>query len=154
MIKFRNLKPADWDRVHELTQAAQVEDTSGIVCYDDEKPEHIKAVAVFDNWTFTSVQIHVAVVDKWVMRQGFVEEVFNFLFNTAGRKMVFGLTPSNNEVALKFNEHIGFETVMVMEDAYDVGIDYIVTRLLKSNCKWINHGKEEHSGAARLRSRS
>jgi len=146
-VVIRAMDPMDWPAVSEHVHALLVQDTTGIVAVDADTGD-LLAAAVFDNWTATSVQIHVTIVNKWVIKEKFIEKVFDYVFNTAGKLMIYGLTPSNNEASLKFNKHVGFEEVMVMTDAYDVGIDYIVTVLHRDNCKWIDHGKEKRSSSS------
>jgi ribosomal protein S18 acetylase RimI-like enzyme len=71
-----------------------------------------------------------------VLRHGFQEEVFRFVFGS-GRKVIIGRTPSDNEKALKFNRHMGFEEIARIPDAYEEGIDCVITQLRKDNCKWL-----------------
>ncbi len=82
------------------------------------------------------------------MKHGYPEEVFNYVFNTCDKGVVIGVTPSNNEQALKFNAHLGLTEIYRIKDGYDVGIDYVVQQLRKENCRYIEHGQEIHTEAA------
>ena len=83
-----------------------------------------------------------------LFRHGFAEEVFNYIFNTAGRGVVIGVTPADNAPALKFNKHIGLVELYRIKDGYAQGVDYVVQELRKENCRYIEHGKEINSNAA------
>lgn len=65
-----------------------------------------------------------------VLRHGYAEEVFGFVFGS-GRIKIIGQTPSNNAKALKFIKHIGFEEIFRVKDAFDMGVDIVVTELTK-----------------------
>lgn len=146
-IGFRAMEEADWPTVVEHTNALVCQDTSGIVAVNLDN-EDVIAAAVFDNWQVNSVSIHVAIIHKAAIRSGFLEEVFNYVFTTSDRKMIFGFTPSNNERALKFIKHLGFEEVYRMEQAIDDDTGYVITLMKREDCRWINDGKEEHSKAS------
>ncbi len=77
----------------------------GIVAHDGPV---IKGMAVFDTWTENSCQVHIVITHPTIIRHGFIDEGFKYVFETCGRGIIYGLTPENNEKALKFNEHVGF----------------------------------------------
>lgn len=117
----------------ELIQMVYCEDTKGIVAEKDGEPI---GAAILDSWTYNSVQIHVGVVNPICMRR-LPYEVANYVFNTAGRKMIIGLTPSDKTKAMRLNEHLGFKEVMRIPDAYADGIDYVVYHMKKEDCKYL-----------------
>lgn len=110
-------------------------DTTGIVLIDERmRPS---AACVMDTWTPNSCNLHIYIENPLVLRRGFLEEVFWFIFERNRRKMVWGFTPSDNEKALKFIEHVGMEEQYRMVDAHADGVDYVVTRMLKEDCRWL-----------------
>ena len=143
-FKPLNLRP-EWKWVAERAKCSLCEDTKGIVAYLGDK---IVAIVALDSWSYNSVTIHIAVEDPYVFRHGFAEECFNYIFNTCGKGVLIGVTPANNEVALKFNRHVGLVEIYRISDGYDLGIDYVVQELRKEDCRYIEHGQEIHSNAA------
>lgn len=84
------------------------------------------------------------------MKHGYPEEVFNYVFNTCDKGVIIGVTPSNNERALRFNKRVGLTEIYRIKDGYAVGIDYVVQELRKENCKYLRDtdGQEIHTEAA------
>jgi len=104
-------------------------------------------VCVCDTWTENSVVIHQAVLTPMLLRHGWLEEVADYVFNTAKRKLMIGLVPSNNEAALKLNDHIGFTETYLndhigftetyrIKDAIADGIDTVIMELRAEDCTW------------------
>jgi len=74
-----------------------------------------------------------------VLRHGFAEEAFNFVFSEeSGREVIVGVTPADNAKALKFIRNIGFEDQGVIPDGFKVGVDLIITTMRKEKCRWID----------------
>ena len=140
MITFRAFDyTRDYPFVEDLITLC--EDTTGIIAERDGNPV---AAVICDNWTNTAVQVHILVKDPLVFKHGLHREVCKYVFLDAGRKMMIGLVPANNKKALKLDKHSGFYEVTRIEDGYDEGIDYVVMRLDKHNCKYLT--PEERSG--------
>ena len=115
------------------------EDTKGITALDgDNVPQ---AVCVFDSWSHNSCIIHIWINNPFVLKHGFAEEVFNFVFSEeSGRTKIIGITPSDNLKAVKFIKNIGFKEVYRISDGYKVGVDYVVTEMNKDKCRYYNNG--------------
>lgn len=114
------------------------EDTRGITAIIDGKPV---AVCVFDNWSHNSCMIHIWIENPFVLRHGFAEEVFNFVFNS-GRTKIIGITPSENLKALKFIKNIGFVEIGRIKDGSKVGVDYVLTEMTKDKCRYLQEGSQ------------
>lgn len=142
---FSKLELYHWPIVQENLHAVLCEDTKGIVATTELGV--ILGAAVFDNWTRTAVGIHIWVASPLVIRHGFLNEICDYVFNTCDRKMMVGQTPANNQKAVKFNCHVGMKEVFRVKDGFDEGVDYIITRMDKKDCRWLN-GKEVHSGSS------
>lgn len=135
----------EWEWASARAECNWCEDTKGVIAY---KNLEIVGAVILDSWSFNSVTIHLAIEDPMTLRHGYPEEVFGYVFNTCGRNIILGATPSDNLKALKFNKHIGFTEVYRVKDGYKVGVDFVIFELRKENCRYIEHGKEEHSAAA------
>ena len=134
-MKFKALTtPEEWEWIHERAHPIACSDTQGIVAYSDRG---ILAVAVFDSFTVDACNVHFAIGSPFVIRHGFLAEIARHLFVTCGRDRIFGLVPANNQKALKLDKHIGMKQVAVIPDALAKGVDYIVMRMDKSDCRWL-----------------
>ena len=103
------------------TRAIICEDTQGIIAYDDEK---FAACALFDSFTVECCNVHLAIV--------------NYLFGVCKRERIFGLVPSDNAKAIKFNKHIGWKEMHTIDDAIEENVGYIVMRMDKKDCQWFS----------------
>jgi RimJ/RimL family protein N-acetyltransferase len=105
------------------------------VAYDEDGV--IQAIAVFDSFTVDACSVHFAIDNPFVIRHGFLHEIARHLFIDCGRERIFGLVPSDNEKALKLDQHIGMEPVARIPDAMKRGVDYVVMRMNKEDCRWL-----------------
>lgn len=128
-------KVQEWEWVRERAYPIRCEDTQGIVAYDENGS--IQACVVLDSFTVDACSAHIAIDNPFVIRHGFLHEVARHVFIACNRKRLFGLVPANNEKALKLDLHMGFEEVARIPDAYASGVDYIVIRMERQNCRWL-----------------
>lgn len=133
-----NIRPLngelDWGWINKMLPIFQVEDTSGMVVMDKNEPV---GAMIMDNWTNNSVQAHFILKNPMVLRTGFLEICFDYIFNVRGRKVVYALIPSNNVKSIKITIHMGATEKCRFEEAYADGVDYIVMELRKENCKYL-----------------
>ncbi len=125
--------------VKEHVQCVFCEDTRGIIAIRDDA---IVGAMIADSWSVNSAQAHYAVLDPLCFKHGMHVKFLDYVFNTAGRSQLIGLTPSNNEKAIKINRHFGFTQIARLPDAFSDGVDYLVMRLLKSECKYLTPMRE------------
>jgi RimJ/RimL family protein N-acetyltransferase len=126
----------DWGWCQAQVGTKRCEDTGGIMAIDSTTDTTVGA-CLFDNWTNNSVQCHFMITTPMVLKHGFLEACFDFMFNVGNVSRVYGLVPGNNTKAIKFNEHMGFTIKATMEEAYDVGIDYLLMEMKRENCRFI-----------------
>lgn len=126
----------DWQYIHNLTSAIATADTCGVVA-EDEVGDPIGMV-VFDSLTPNSAQAHIAMTNSFkAIRAGLLNAAFEFVFRVLDKGVLFGLVPECNAVALRFDKHMGFKEVQRLNDAYDVGIDYVVLEMRREACRWL-----------------
>lgn len=128
--------PSDWGWINQQVGIIQCEDTTGIIAIDLDTNTTVGA-CVMDNWTPNSVQAHFMVSTPLVLRHGFIEDCFDFVFNVKQCRYMYGLVPANNEKALKLNKHMGFTERLRLPEAYADGVDYVVMEMKKENCKYL-----------------
>lgn len=132
---FTALQENMWQYIPDAARPRKCEDTTGIVAVDRGM---LAAIAIFDSWTENSCMIHIWIANPMVLKHGFAEEVFEYLFSEeSGREVVIGCTPENNLKALKFIKHIGFEEAGRIPDGYERGVDFILTTMRKEKCRWL-----------------
>jgi hypothetical protein len=134
-------KPEEWNWATERAGCRRLSDTQGVVAYDNKA--RIKAVAVFDRFLADCCSVHLAIDNPIVIRSGFLTEVAEHLFVRCNLDRLFGMVPSDNEKALKFNKHIGFHEVTRIPDACGKGIAMVVMRMDKAGCRWIIEQEQE-----------
>lgn len=141
-MKMVNLTTAsEWEWFRQRTSVILCSDMKGVVAYD-EKNGGILGMCVADSFGSDNCNVHLAIDSPLILRRGFLSGLANWLFYHEGRKRVFGLVPSNNAKAIKFNEHIGFQEVARVPDAVCDGVDYIVYRMDAKDCRWLEKMKE------------
>ena len=124
----------EWAWIKNRAHIIGCEDSQGIVAY---RGERIVAACVADSFTVNACNVHMAIDDPFVIRSGFLSEIARHLFINCDRRRIFGLVPSNNEKALKLDKHIGFTEIAVIPDALADGVDYVVLRMDKEDCPWL-----------------
>jgi hypothetical protein len=134
VITFRPLDiHRDWPWVKDNVRCVLCEDTRGIIA---ERDGRIVAAFIMDSWTETSVQCHQAIHDPLVFKHGYHVKTAQYIFGDAGRKLMIGLTPSDNEKAIKLNKHYGFTESFRVPDAVREGVDYVVMTMTADECPY------------------
>lgn len=126
-----------WDWVKQNIGCVLCEDTQGLIIRDTQEGE-IKGALLSDNWTPNACQAHIYVNNPILLRKA-LPLFFGHIFKEAGRNIVYGITPANNEKALKLAKHIGFEQLAVLKDGYSEGVDFVLSRITSDKCRWVTH---------------
>ena len=103
-----------------------------------ERDGEIRAVVVFDAFSETDAQMHIASDGSraWMSKELLVSS-FCYPLVQLGLLRLTGLVAADNEDALKFDEHIGFVREGYHPKAGPGGKDLISLGLLRSNCRFI-----------------
>lgn len=140
-IKFRKIAcDDDWKWIFDRASPLLTPTTTGIVAYDEDTGD-IKGMAAFDNWTETSVQAHLAIDSPMVLRHGLIQEMAEYVFNTAGREIILSTVPASNKKSVKIVTHIGMSMVHSIKDGFKLGVDYLLFELRKEDCRWLKKEK-------------
>ena len=138
---FVPINPNDLHYMPIEARPKVVEDTTGIAALDDNGIP--QAICVFDSWSYNSCMIHLWIENPFVLKHGFAEEVFNFVFgDESGRELIIAVMPEDNKKVLKFNKHIGFEEIYRIKDGFKKGVDYIVMNAEKKTVGTYNGWKK------------
>lgn len=143
-FQFVGLNPYYFAQIPADVKPRLCEDTKGIVALDQRG--EVQGIATFDTWSASSCMIHIWIRNPFILKHGFAFEVFNYVFNTCGRKLIIGSTPEDNPVALKFIKHMGFEELVRIPDANMDGVACVITQLRKEHCRWIEQERRASNG--------
>lgn len=94
----------------------------------------IAAVAAFNAWTHQGCWMHVAFDSTHSLNRKLLKAAFEYPFVDVGVRAVYGLTPKDNDEAVKFNQHLGFTQIAET-------VDCIMFEMRRDDCRWI---KETH----------
>jgi L-amino acid N-acyltransferase YncA len=122
-------------------------DTGGMVL---EKDGRIVAAGVFDGWTYNAVFMHMMTTNmREVMRSKFLNEVFDYIFTTVGKKKALGLIANNHKPSIRLAKRFGFAEKTRIEDGFDEGNDLVILELKRENCPyWTGAEHAESTKAA------
>lgn len=123
------------------------EHTQGIVAEDDRG---IMAATIIQGWTQTLAMLHTWIPRPIVIRRGYLQVVFGYLFNDCRLQMVLGPVPSDNAKAKRFNRHIGFTRIFTLPNGYARGRNLEIWRMHRHECRWIEDNGNVQETTARL----
>ena len=135
-----------WVQLH-LPGLKRVEDTTGIMAVDTETNQTVAGV-IMDTWTHNSVCVHQILTNPMVLRHGFFEEVADYVYNHAGRDVMVGMVPADNERALRLDKAIGFVERGRLPDVYAKGVDVVMLTMTKEQCRFWSAREEVDPFAA------
>ncbi len=100
-------------------------------------------VVGYDGFVGKSCQMHVVNLGKKPTPRKLVWAAFDYPFNQAGLKVLFGIVNSNNDSAMKFDTQLGFTELSRIEGAHDDGGDIVLLTMRADDCKWTKGKKYE-----------
>lgn len=117
------------------------ENFAGAVALGLEQDGELVAGVVFNEYTGTNINIHVAAVPgkRW-MNRDFLFRVFAYPFLQLKCNRVTGLVRVDNLPAQKFNEHLGFVREGIVRSACKDGTNMILYGMLATECKFLRLG--------------
>jgi RimJ/RimL family protein N-acetyltransferase len=110
--------------------------TEHFVCIGREKDGELVAVVGYDNYTGTSIEMHVASKGDYWGTKSLLCAAFDYPFNVCNCKVVIGVISSGNEMALRLSRRLGFKTQTVIEDAHPDGALHIMV-MRRKDCRWL-----------------
>lgn len=122
-MRFRAVAWGDFEWFSEKVEIYPTSQFSGILA-EDEEGNRLGMIGL-DYWTPRSVQAHVR-IDDVICLAPLWREVVGYL-QKHGRRLVIGVTPSNNELSLRLQKALRFEETHRLKDAWDDGVDIVIT---------------------------
>jgi hypothetical protein len=133
-------KPEEWNWATKRCFCMRMTDTQGVVVYDNAG--HIKAAAVFDSFTVDACCFHMAIDNPLVIRDGFFNQIAEYLFITCNRDRVFCHIAGDNKKALRLARKAGFTQSAVVSDGRAKGVDLIIFRMDRDDNRWLDQKEE------------
>ncbi len=87
-------------------------------------------------------QIHVVNFNKKYTPRKLLWAAFDYPFNQAGVETLIGIVNSKNELAMKYDQNLGFKEVYRFEGVHDEGGDVVVFEMKKQDCRFIKELKD------------
>lgn len=95
------------------------------------------AMVGFDDFTYNSCQMHIAMRNAHGLSRYFIGECFRYVFQTCNLGLVIGVTPCNNTRALELNRRLGFRRILTIQDGYALGTDLAIQEMRREECRWL-----------------
>ena len=103
-----------------------------------ERDGELIAGVVYEGYNGTNVWMHVAAVPgaKWMTKE-YLQYCFYYPFEELGCKRISGYVEASNEVARRFDEHLGFKQEAVLRGAATDGGDVILYVMRREDCRYV-----------------
>jgi RimJ/RimL family protein N-acetyltransferase len=104
-----------------------------------ERDGELVAGVVYEGFNGKNVWMHVAAEPgaKWMTRE-YLRYCFHYPFNEMGVQRVTGYVEASNELARRFDEHLGFRQEAVLKGAATDGGDVILYVMWKDECRYVD----------------
>lgn len=103
----------------------------------DPLTRRILGVMLYDNWTGSACDMHMAGEPGWATRE-FLWAAFDYPFNQAKCKIVLGRIAWDNKHSLNIALRAGFKLLYEIEDGYPDG-PQLLLGMRKEDCKWLEY---------------
>ena len=80
--------------------------------------------------------VHVAGIGNWVNRE-LLWAAFDYPFMQAKMEHLIGTVAESNTKAIHLNRHLGFEVLHRLRDGWKIGVDLIIMRMARYQCRWL-----------------
>ena len=120
--------------------------TPHIKCIGQIDETRIVGCVGFDNYNGASCMMHVAGEGNWCTRS-LLWAAFDYPFNVMRCKVVFGLVPSGNQVAIHFNKRLGFKVLDIIHDAHPDGA-LVLMAMRSDECRYLGERYGQKISAA------
>jgi RimJ/RimL family protein N-acetyltransferase len=103
-----------------------------------ERDNELVAGVIYEGWNGVNLWMHVAAEPgkRWMTRD-YLRYCFYYPFEELGCKRVSGYVEASNEVARRFDEHLGFQQEAVLKGAATDGGDVVLYVMRRENCRFL-----------------
>jgi hypothetical protein len=98
--------------------------------------ERLLGMVLFDGWTATLAQAHVAVDTPLALRH-LLPEAARYVFRQAERLAIVTMVDARNTPVRQLAAGVGFHEVYRIQDGMEPGVDMILIELRRENCRFL-----------------
>lgn len=102
----------------------------------------IKGVVAYNAFNGNVCQMHVAGARSWLTRD-FLRAIFDYPFNERGCEVVTIQVSEDNARCLRLVRHLGWTEFAVLRDGWLHGVNTVLLRMYKAECRWIAQPRQE-----------
>lgn len=110
--------------------------------WSNPKTNEIEWCIGYTSFLGKTCQIHVVNFNKKYTPRKLLWAAFDYPFNQAGVETLIGIVNSKNELAMKYDQNLGFNEVYRFEGVHDEGGDVVVFEMKKQDCRFIKELKD------------
>lgn len=112
----------------------------GMKCLGLERDGELVAGVMFEGFNGRNVWMHVAAIPgaRWMTKE-YLRYCFHYPFNEMGVDRISGYVNESNEVARRFDEHLGFHEEARLKGAAPDGGDVLLYVMWRDDCRFIGH---------------
>lgn len=87
-------------------------------------------------------QIHVVNFKKKYTPRRLLWAAFDYPFNQVGVETLIGIVNSNNDLAMKYDQNLGFKEAYRFKGMHDDGGDIVVFEMKKQDCRFLKEFRD------------
>lgn len=129
--------------VGDKQHAAQIAASAGVLlnpqydtCISVEKGGVLYGGVIYQGFTGSSIQMHMAGFSPHWMTKTFLWVAFDYPFNQLGCKIVLGQVSSANTRALEIDKKLGFKEAAKIDGVFPDGACHVLV-LAREDCRWL-----------------
>jgi hypothetical protein len=100
----------------------------------------VRGVVVFDSWTPTAAQLHVA-LDTPIALRCLLTAGFGYVFRQEGRRLLWMLVNESRSHAVHLAREMGFREAHRVRQGESSDLDIILFEMRREECRWLKGGK-------------
>jgi hypothetical protein len=133
-VIIRSAHPAEIDLITSEMHYDPSRKVNSVALLDSDT---LIACALYDHWTYNSVNVHIWSKSPQVLYPLYISEIFRYPFEVCSRGILLAVTPADNENSLKFSKALGFREVYRVKDGWKEGVDLVVKEMRREECQWL-----------------
>lgn len=109
--------------------------------WSSSKTNEIEWCIGYTSFLGKTCQIHVVNFNKKYTPRKLLWATFDYPFRQLGLEALIGIVNSKNELAMKYDQNLGFKEVHRFEGMHDDGGDIVIFEMKKADCRFIKELK-------------
>jgi RimJ/RimL family protein N-acetyltransferase len=128
------LQKEDWPYIADMLGMVLPNDLKGLIAFKNEDTTPtVAAVVVLSNWTANTVDVSWVINDPLILRHGFFEAGYEFVFEECDIEHIIGRIAGKNTKSLKLAHHMGMKELAVIPNGYGTDNDLHILSMCKDD---------------------